>query len=75
LPRIHFKLSDKSLFKSESFINGEWIKGSKTFKVTDPGTGKTLGEVADHGVEETKQAIEAASTAFKTWRKTTAKVC
>ena len=27
------------------------------------------------GLEETKQAIEAASKAFKTWSKTSAKVC
>ena len=27
------------------------------------------------GLEETKEAIDAASKAFKTWSKTTAKVC
>ena len=41
----------------------------------DPATAEELGQVADLGLDQTKQAIEAASKAFKTWGKTTAKVC
>ena len=40
----------------------------------DPATGEELGSVADFGLADTKKAIEAASKAFKTWGKTTAKV-
>ncbi|KAL8278439.1 hypothetical protein RQP46_009129 [Phenoliferia psychrophenolica] len=67
------KLKDTSLLKAGSYIDGEWKVGGKTFAVTDPATGKVIGEVADHGVDETKAAIAAASEAFKTWKKTTTK--
>lgn len=40
----------------------------------DPATAEELGTVPELGLEETKQAIDAASTAFKTWSKTAAKV-
>lgn len=43
--------------------------------VSDPATNEALGTVADMGAAETKSAIEAADTAFKTWSKTAAKVC
>ena len=43
-------------------------------RVVDPATSEELGQVADVGVSQTKQAIEAASAAFKTWSKTTPKV-
>ena len=42
---------------------------------TDPATTEELGTVPEMGLEETKEAIDAASKAFKTWSKTTAKVC
>ena len=41
----------------------------------DPATTEELGTVPEMGLEETKEAIEAASKAFKTWSKTTGKVC
>lgn len=43
--------------------------------VTDPSTGKELGQVAEMTVDDTKKAISAASKAFETWSKTTAKAC
>lgn len=42
---------------------------------TDPATAEELGAIPDMGLAETKEAISAASKAFKTWSKTTAKVC
>jgi succinate-semialdehyde dehydrogenase / glutarate-semialdehyde dehydrogenase len=41
--------------------------------VSDPATADELGTVPEMGLEETKEAISAASTAFKSWGKTTAK--
>ena len=41
----------------------------------DPATEEELGTVPEMGLEETKEAIDAAANAFKTWSKTTAKVC
>lgn len=40
----------------------------------DPSTMSSLATVPDMGLEETKDAIAAASKAFETWGKTTAKV-
>lgn len=40
----------------------------------DPATKEALGTVPEMGLEETKAAIAAASKAFQTWGKTTAKV-
>ena len=40
----------------------------------DPATGEELGTVPEMGIEETKEAIDAAGRSFATWSKTTAKV-
>jgi acyl-CoA reductase-like NAD-dependent aldehyde dehydrogenase len=40
----------------------------------DPATTEELGTVPEMGLAETKEAIDAAAKAFKTWGKTTAKV-
>jgi succinate-semialdehyde dehydrogenase/glutarate-semialdehyde dehydrogenase len=39
----------------------------------DPATAETLGAVPEMGLDETRAAIDAAATAFKTWSRTTAK--
>ena len=43
--------------------------------MVDPANLEEIGTVPDMGLTETKEAIEAAAAAFKTWSKTTAKVC
>jgi succinate-semialdehyde dehydrogenase/glutarate-semialdehyde dehydrogenase len=40
--------------------------------VDNPATGLKIGTVPKSGKAETRRAIEAADTAFATWRKTTA---
>jgi succinate-semialdehyde dehydrogenase/glutarate-semialdehyde dehydrogenase len=56
------------------FINGEWRDSlsGKTFAVKNPATGDLLENVADGGVGEVRQAIEAAHAAFPAWSSTTA---
>lgn len=66
-------LKNKNLLKSEAYVNGKWMKGSKTFAVSNPATGEKIADVADLSVEETSKAIDQANAAFNTWRKTTAK--
>ncbi|KAF8592725.1 succinate-semialdehyde dehydrogenase [Ramaria rubella] len=68
-------LKEPSLVKHQSFIDGKWVdaKDGKIIKVTNPATNEDLGTIPDLGVAETKQAIDAAAKAFKTWSKTTAK--
>ncbi|EIM88353.1 succinic semialdehyde dehydrogenase [Stereum hirsutum FP-91666 SS1] len=68
-------LKDSSLIKTQGFIDGKWIDAKDGGKiiVTNPSTDEELGTVPEMGVAETKEAIEAASKAFKSWGKTTAK--
>lgn len=56
------------------FINGTWTKADSgnSFSVINPATGEILGTVPNADSSDTKKAIEAAATAFKTWSKTTA---
>lgn len=66
-------LSDKSLLKQQTYINGKWVdaKSGKTFEVTDPASGKLIGTMPEMGKEDTEDAIKAASEALVSFRKTT----
>lgn len=70
-----FGLKDASLIKTQGLIAGRWVdaKNGSTIDVTNPSTMSSLATVPDMGLEETKDAIAAASKAFETWGKTTAK--
>jgi len=68
------KLSDPSLLKTDAYINGQWVgSGDKRIPVTNPATGEVIAEVADHGAEMTKKAIDPAAAAQKGWAALTAK--
>jgi len=54
------------------FINGEWREVAVTFAVTNPATGEEIGQVANGGLAEVTEAIEAAHSAFASWSQTTA---
>ena len=72
--RNYQKLSDPSLLKTDAYINGKWVDaGGKTIAVTNPATGEVITNVADHGAEMTRTAIEAAEVAQKKWAALTAK--
>ncbi|EAU84453.2 succinate-semialdehyde dehydrogenase [Coprinopsis cinerea okayama7 len=70
-----FGLNDPSLIKFQGLIDGKWLdaKSGETILVTNPATNEELGTVPEMGLEETKEAIEAAAKAFTTWGRTTAK--
>jgi succinate-semialdehyde dehydrogenase / glutarate-semialdehyde dehydrogenase len=61
------KLDNENLLKTDSFINGQWVKGIKTFDVINPSTGNVIAQVADCGKDETQKAIDAAHKAFPEW--------
>ena len=69
------ELKNKSLFKQECFIGGEWIKSysNETIEVDNPATQDLVGLVPKCGTKETKQAINLANEAFKNWKNKTAK--
>ncbi|MBX3577190.1 MAG: NAD-dependent succinate-semialdehyde dehydrogenase [Rhizobiaceae bacterium] len=60
--------------RQANLINGEWVQADSgaTIDVTNPATGLKLGTVPKSGKAETRRAIEAAESAFQTWRKTSA---
>lgn len=61
-----------SLMHEACYIDGQWV-GEPTMVVTNPANGEEIGKVPEFGATETRQAIEAASAAFKIWSKTLAK--
>jgi succinate-semialdehyde dehydrogenase/glutarate-semialdehyde dehydrogenase len=66
-------LKDAKLFREQCYIDGAWVSGSKSFPVTNPATGATLGSVPDLGAAETRKAIDAAERAWPAWRAKPAK--
>ncbi|SMH49690.1 NAD-dependent succinate-semialdehyde dehydrogenase [Mesorhizobium australicum] len=60
--------------RQANLIGGEWIQADSgaTIDVTNPATTLKIGTVPKSGKAETRRAIEAAQTAFESWRKTTA---
>ena len=68
-------LKDPSLFRTESYINGEWVAADSglRFDVDNPADGSIVASVPDCGAVETRRAIEAADAALPAWRAMTAK--
>ena len=66
-------LKDPSLLKTDSLIDGKWVKGKQRFDVIDPATGLKLADVADLGAKHAKAAIDAANAAWPGWRNLTGK--
>ncbi|MCB1084773.1 MAG: NAD-dependent succinate-semialdehyde dehydrogenase [Chlamydiia bacterium] len=61
------------MLRTESYINGKWVKGKKTFPVVNPFDGKKIADVADLGGKEAEEAIKSAHTAFDKWKRISAK--
>ncbi|BCS28046.1 NAD-dependent succinate-semialdehyde dehydrogenase [Aspergillus puulaauensis] len=69
---IPYTFKDPSLLDTRAFIGGQWVPASsgETFPVYDPSDNANIWDVADLNCDDTRRAIEAAQTAFKTYRKT-----
>lgn len=64
----------KKLWQTTSFINGKFTPATeKTFDVMNPASGEVLAQCSRHGSVQTKEAINAANEAWKSWKKTTVK--
>lgn len=63
------------LFREACYINGEWVKADSgdQIPVLNPFNGDELGHVPKCGQVETARAIDAANTAWQSWRSMTAK--
>ncbi|HEU4441128.1 MAG TPA: NAD-dependent succinate-semialdehyde dehydrogenase [Burkholderiales bacterium] len=66
-------LKDPKLFRTQCYVDGEWIGGARSFAVRNPASGAQLASVPDLGAEETRRAIDAAERAWPAWRAKTAK--
>jgi succinate-semialdehyde dehydrogenase/glutarate-semialdehyde dehydrogenase len=60
--------------RQANLIGGEWVQADSgaTIDVVNPATGLKFGTVPKSGQAETKRAIDAAETAFHSWKKTSA---
>jgi len=66
------RLSNQALWQTSQFIDGVWQPSNETYAVHDPANGTVIAQVARGGFEQARMAIDAASGAFKLWRKVTA---
>jgi 1-pyrroline dehydrogenase len=57
----------------QQFINGQWVDSAsgKTLAVENPANGKVIANVPASDTEDVDRAVEAAATAFETWKNTT----
>jgi succinate-semialdehyde dehydrogenase / glutarate-semialdehyde dehydrogenase len=68
------KLKDPSLFRTENYVNGEWVAGSAGhIEVLNPANGSLVARTVDANADDARDAVEAAASAFKSWSKKTAK--
>jgi succinate-semialdehyde dehydrogenase/glutarate-semialdehyde dehydrogenase len=66
-------LNDPQLLRFENRIGERWVAAREAMiAVFNPATGEKIGHVPRFGALETRQAIEAASSAFPAWRAQTA---
>ncbi len=62
------QLSDHSLLRELSYINGRWIAGIDDFEVCDPASGLPLARVTALNTAAVSDAVAAAQAAFPAWR-------
>lgn len=68
------KLNDPTLFRTENYVNGEWIGGSGDhIEVLNPANGTLVAKTVDGSAADARGAVEAAAVAFKSWSKMPAK--
>lgn len=64
-----YDISNRYSHASES--GTAWLHLTTTI---DPATNEEIGTIPEMGLKETQEAVEAAKTAFTSWKSTTAKV-
>ncbi|MDM9625284.1 NAD-dependent succinate-semialdehyde dehydrogenase [Rhizobium sp. S152] len=62
------KLQRPDLIERRAFLDDTWVARSETLSVIDPATGEGLVEVANCSLEDADAAVDAAKTAFSSWR-------
>ncbi|TVY82347.1 Succinate-semialdehyde dehydrogenase [NADP(+)] [Lachnellula suecica] len=69
--KLPFELKNASLFKDQSYVNGDWVeaKSGKRFDIVDPGNGKVWASAPDNTAEDVDVAVNTAHVAFQSYRK------
>ncbi|CAI5485921.1 unnamed protein product [Closterium sp. Naga37s-1] len=70
------RVKDAGLFRDQCLIGDSWVgprDAGPTMDVVNPATGDLITRIPNHGYDETRQAIAAASAAFPGWSTRTAK--
>ncbi len=62
-------IADARLWKQFAYVGGRWIAGDggRSFAVSDPADGSTVGRAALMSAAQGTQAVDAAQTAFGPW--------
>ncbi|MGB1298747.1 MAG: NAD-dependent succinate-semialdehyde dehydrogenase [Psychrobium sp.] len=66
------QLTDNTLLKTHSYIDGQWHASDSTLAVINPATGETLQQVSNATVADAEKAVNAAHDAFQNWAATPA---
>jgi malonate-semialdehyde dehydrogenase (acetylating)/methylmalonate-semialdehyde dehydrogenase len=63
----------KDVLTVKNYIDGEWLESESTEKrdIINPATLKKLAEAPEGSADDVKAAVDAASDAFTSWRRTT----
>jgi len=61
------KLNDSSLLQTDSYIDGQWLSSSDTFRVLNPASSKTIAEVSRGTANDAQTAVAAAKAAMPAW--------
>ncbi len=71
----NWEMSFEHLVFHKAWVNGQWTESNsgKTFAVVDPASGHELARVPDLDAQDTRNAINVADQAFKSWKNQTAK--
>lgn len=63
------RLKDPSLYRTDSFIDGQWVGGEGGVDVLNPANNEVIATIGDVGEAGARQAVAAATRAFETWKK------
>ena len=68
-------LKDRALWREAAFVGGEWMESTPhgRYSLRNPADRSLLAELPRCREDEVRRAIDAAQTAFTSWRRTTAK--
>ena len=64
------RLKDKTLLRTQSYVDGAWVGGDDAFAVTNPADRSVIADIADIGETGARRAVAAAAQAFQRWKTT-----